>query len=147
LMKERGTFFVPTLTVGLRGLANPSSSVEVSARSRAERPRMLDVTSRAIKMGVKVVAGTDVRYDDQFRLQGELVEFVRLGMSSLDAIRAGTSLAAQCLMIDTRTGSIRPGLDADLIVVERDPTVDFETLRDVLMVVNNGKVVVNRLKP
>ena len=39
----------------------------------------------------------------------------------------------------------RPGLEADLIVVKRDPTADIEAVRDVLLVVNNGKVAVNRL--
>jgi imidazolonepropionase-like amidohydrolase len=147
LMKERGTYLVPTLTVGLRGLENPEGPPEVTARSRANRPRHLELTARAVKMGVKIVTGSDVRYDDQFRVQDELVELVRVGLSPIDAIRAATSRAAECLMIDTRTGSIKAGLEADLIVVERDPTVDIETLRDVLLVVNNGKIAVNRLDP
>ena len=58
---------------------------------------------------------------------------------------AATSVAAECLMIHARTGAIRPGLEADLIVVGRDPTADLEALRDVLFVLNDGKIVINRL--
>ena len=61
------------------------------------------------------------------------------------AIKAATSVAAECLMIQTRTGAIRPRLEADLIIVERDPTADLEALRNVLFVVNDGKIVINRL--
>jgi len=146
-MKKHGTFLVPTLTVHMRGLENAEGPPEVTARSRINRPRNLELTARAMKLGVKIVTGSDVRYDDQFRVQDEVVELVRVGLSPIEAIRAATSRAAECLMIDTRTGSINAGLEADLIVVERDPTLDIETLRDVLLVVNNGKIAVNRLNP
>jgi imidazolonepropionase-like amidohydrolase len=63
------------------------------------------------------------------------------------AIKSATSIAAECLMINARAGSIRPGLEADLIAVDGDPTADIEALRDVLFVLNNGKIAVNRLNP
>jgi len=44
-----------------------------------------------------------------------------------------------------RTGSIQQGLEADLIVVDRNPLENILSLQDVLMVVNNGKVVLDRL--
>ena len=59
------------------------------------------------------------------------------------AIKAAKSVAAECLMIHTRTGAIRPGLEADLIVVDRDPIGNLEALRDVLFVLNDGKIVIN----
>jgi len=97
-------------------------------------------------MGVRIVAGSDNTYKDKkYGLQDELMELRRVGLSPMAAIKAATSVAAECLMINTRTGAIRPGLEADLIVVDRDPTADLEALRDVLFVLNDGKVVINRL--
>ena len=63
----------------------------------------------------------------------------------MDAIKATTSLAARCLGIDQRTGALKAGLEADLIVVDRDPLVDVGALRDVVLIVNNGRIAVNRL--
>lgn len=48
-------------------------------------------------------------------------------------------------MIGSRTGSIKLGLEADLIVVDADPLADVNALRDVVLVINNGVVAVNRL--
>jgi imidazolonepropionase-like amidohydrolase len=143
LMKERGTYLVPTFTTTMREGGDPI----VAARQRANIPRKRAMTIRALKLGVKVVAGTDIEYDDKYRLQDEMAEFVRLGLSPMAAIRSATSVAAESLTIDTRTGSIRPGLEADLIVIEGDPTADIEAVRDVLMVVNDGKITINRLNP
>jgi imidazolonepropionase-like amidohydrolase len=63
----------------------------------------------------------------------------------MEAIKAATSVSAECMGIEKRTGSIRPGLEADLVAVERDPLSDVKNLQDILLVINNGKVVVNRL--
>ena len=56
-----------------------------------------------------------------------------------------TTVAAELLGIGDRTGAIRPGLEADLIVVERNPLADSRALADVLVVISNGWVALNRL--
>jgi imidazolonepropionase-like amidohydrolase len=98
-------------------------------------------------MGVKIVAGTDTGYLPQStrRVPDEIAELVGIGMPPMEAIKAGTSMAAECLGIEKRTGAIRPGLEADLIVVDRDALEDVNALRDVLFVMNNGRVFINRL--
>ncbi len=63
----------------------------------------------------------------------------------MEAIKAATSVSAECMGIARQTGSIKPGLEADLVVVERDPLSDIKNLQDIILVVNNGRVVVNRL--
>lgn len=143
LMKDRGTCLVPTMTTFLR----EEGDAVVAARSRANLPRLAALVARANERGIKVAAGTDIMYDDKYRQQDELVLLTQQGLSPIAAIKSATSVASECLSINARTGAIRPGLEADLIVVEGDPTADFETVRDVLMVVNNGKVAVNRLNP
>lgn len=146
LMKERGTYLVPTIYAGVSTSAgSPQRSHIVTARSRAMVPRKREMLARAVKVGVRVVAGSDARYDDERRLQDELAQLVLYGMAPMDAIKAATSVAAECLMINARTGSVKPGLEADLIAVDADPLADINALRDVILVINNGKVTVQRL--
>ena len=150
LMKARGTFFVPTISVLERyaamGGPGPQPNAILGDRSRAMLPFLRAVTTKALKMGVRIVAGSDNTYDDKkYGVQDELIELRRAGLSPMAAIKAATSVAAECLMIQARTGAIRPGLEADLIVVDRDPTADLEALREVLLVLNDGKIAINRL--
>ena len=150
LMKARGTFYVPTISVveryAARGGPGPQPNAMLGDRSRAMLPFLQAVTTKAVKMGLRIVAGSDNTYDDKkYGLQDELTELQRAGLSPMATIKAATSVAAECLMIEARTGAIRPGLEADLIVVERDPTADLEALRDVLLVLNDGKIAINRL--
>jgi imidazolonepropionase-like amidohydrolase len=63
----------------------------------------------------------------------------------MEAIKAATSVSAECMGIEKRTGPIKPGLEADFVAIERDPLADINNLQDVILVVNNGRVVVNRL--
>jgi imidazolonepropionase-like amidohydrolase len=151
LMKDRGTFLVPTLAVGLRDVATqgpgPEPSVVVAERSKEMLTLRRAVAAKAWKMGVRIVAGSDSSYDDDLQLSSELEELVRAGMPPLEAIRAATSVAAECLMIQARTGAIRSGLEADLIVVETNPMVDIRAVRQVVLVLNNGRPAVNRLQP
>jgi imidazolonepropionase-like amidohydrolase len=63
----------------------------------------------------------------------------------MDAIKGVTSTAAECIGIEKRTGSVRAGLEADLIVVNDNPLVNINTLGTVLAVINNGRLMKNTL--
>ena len=143
LMKERGTCLVPTITTITRERGDPI----VAARARASIPLRRDLVRRALKAGVRIVAGTDVEYADQYRLQDELAEFVREGLTSDAALKSATSVAAACLAIEGRTGSVKPGMEADLIVVDRSPSGDINALREPVLVLNNGRIAINRINP
>ena len=149
LMKERGTYFVPTIAT-VMDLIDPGGDYDnamLSIRGRSMLPRLREATAHAWKMGVKIVAGTDTGYgpSSSRRIPHEVIELVGIGMPPMDAIKSATSVAADCLDVAKRTGSIRPGMEADLIAVEQDPLADIRALQDVVLVVNNGKVVINRL--
>lgn len=149
LMKERGTYLVPTIATVL-DLIDPEGDYDdpmLSMRGKSMLPRSREMTAHAWKIGVMIVAGTDTGYGPQStrRVPDEIVELVGIGMPPMEAIKAGTSMAAECLGIEKRTGSIRAGLEADLIVVDRNPLEDVNALRDVLFVMNNGRVFSNRL--
>jgi imidazolonepropionase-like amidohydrolase len=151
LMQERNVCFTPTLAAWAMDI-NPSSespeAVAMAIRSRAMLPRARETARHAHQMGVRVIAGADSGYtpDDPHRLSDEMFELVGIGMSPMEAIQAATSKSAECLGISKRTGVIRPGFEADLIVLDHNPLDDINSVRDVLLVVNGGKIAVNHLK-
>ena len=149
LMKERGTYLVPTIAT-VMDLIEPGGdydNAQLSIRGRAMLPRVRETAAKAYKTGVKIVAGTDTGYGptSNRRLSHEVIELAAIGMAPMEAIKAATSLSAECLGINGRTGSIKPGLEADLIAVERDPLSDVRNLQEVVLVINNGKVALHRL--
>lgn len=145
MMKAKHTCLVPTFAVLERDAVagGPEHSDVVRARSRAQRPVVEKLTRTAWRLGVPIVAGSDVRYDDQYSIHQQLAAMVAAGMPTSAVVRSATSGAAQCLSIQDRTGSVRAGFEADLIVVRRDPRRNIEALREPLMVVNDGVIAVD----
>ena len=148
LMKERGTFLVPTVAV-VRDLMDAGGDYDdpvLQVRGRHMLPRLMEVVATARRLGVKVVAATDTGYgpSSTLTLQHDIEMLTKCGLSPMEAIQAATRVAAELLGIEDRTGSIEPGLEADLIVVDRNPLENILALQDVLMVVNDGNVVLDR---
>jgi imidazolonepropionase-like amidohydrolase len=148
-MKKRGTYLVPTLAT-IYDLIEPGGDYDnaaLSIRGRYMLPRAKETTSHAHAMGIKIVAGTDTGYGptSNRRIPHEIAELVQVGLTPMEAIQSATSIAAECLGIANRTGSIRSGLEADIVAVERDPLKEVSGLADILLVINDGKVVLNRL--
>ena len=110
-------------------------------------PRLARTVRRAREIGVKVVTGADTSYGPTSitRVSHEVAAFVELGMTPLEAIQSATLVAAELFRIESRTGSIEPGLEADLIVVPGNPLEDIVALQDVVVVISNGRVALNRL--
>jgi imidazolonepropionase-like amidohydrolase len=96
---------------------------------------------------VKIVTGADTGYgpNSVTRVSHEIAAFVEMGMTPLQALQSATTRAAELLTLTARTGAIEPGLEADLLVVERNPLQHVGTLDDPLLVMSNGRIVVNRL--
>lgn len=149
LMKEKGVYLDPTLTATV-DMSDPEGEYDnpvLQMRGRAMLPVGREMTSKAWKMGVKIVAGTDTTYFDKNNrsLADEIIELAGAGLPPMDAITAGTSVSAEELGVDKRTGSIRAGFEADFVVVDRNPLEDIRHVGDVLMVVNNGRIALNRM--
>jgi imidazolonepropionase-like amidohydrolase len=152
LMKKQGTFFVPTLAI-MSPLGDPAGdsaeAIALQLRTRGMMRPLREAVRKAHALGIPIAVGTDGDYGEgeggRVRPAHEIEELVALGFTPLEAISAATWQSARLLGVDGRTGSIAPGMAADLLVVERDPRRDTSTLYDPLLVLRNGKVALNRL--
>jgi imidazolonepropionase-like amidohydrolase len=149
LMKQKGIYFVPTYATVI-DLIEPGGDYDdpvLQLRGRHMLPRLRETVQRAQKLGVKIVTGGDTSYGPHSvtRIAHEVGAFVEIGMTPLQALQSATIVAAELLALEKRTGAIEPGLEADLMVVERNPLENVHTLEDPLLVVSNGRVAMNRL--
>jgi imidazolonepropionase-like amidohydrolase len=149
LMKEKGTFLAPTVAV-VSDLMSPGGDYDdpiLQVRGRHMLPRVKETVQTARRLGVKIVAATDTGFgaESTLTLQHEIEMLTQCGLTPMEAIRAATTVAAELLRISDRTGSVQKGYEADLIVVDRNPLESVVYLQDVLLVVNDGKVVLDRL--
>lgn len=149
LMKQKGTAFVPTYSTVI-DLAEPGGDYDhpvLILRGQAMLPRLGDAVRRAHRKGVLIVAGADTSYGPGSitRVSHEVENFVKLGLTPIDAIRAATVNAAVLLRLEKSIGAIEPGLEADLVAVAENPLEDPGTLQDPLLVVSNGRVALDRL--
>jgi imidazolonepropionase-like amidohydrolase len=108
-------------------------------------PIATEMFKRALKTpGLKIIFGTDAVAGAHGRNVEELVCRVQnAGQKPIDAITSATSLGAEAIRMETQIGSIAPGMQADLIAVEGDPTKDITALRRVRFVMKGGKVYRN----
>ena len=79
------------------------------------------------------------------RIGTEMIHFVDLGMTPFEALQSATTVAADLLNMADRTGRIEAGYEADLVVVNDNPLEDIRVVQDVVLVMSNGRMGINRL--
>jgi imidazolonepropionase-like amidohydrolase len=137
LMKSKGTYYVPTFSFWDETPANPNNINPI-----LEKRRRIDVTKKAYKMGILILCGTDTRYSEPgHTIADEALYLQKAGMPAMKIIKAMTSTTAQCLGIQHRTGSIKKGMEADIVIVAENPLEKLEALKDIRMIINDGKLV------
>jgi imidazolonepropionase-like amidohydrolase len=146
LMKERGTYLVPTYITMLEMLEEEYEGA-LRVRGNYMVPRLEKVIQKAHELGVPMATGADNYYDAQSinRISLEAWHLVRLGLSRFEALQAATVNSAELLMLGDTTGRIEEGFEADMILVPSNPLEDISALQDVLLVMSNGQVALKRI--
>jgi len=144
LMKERGTWYVPTITAGRwvydRSKEDGYLPAVVRPKAALVGPQIQGTFAKAYKAGVKILFGTDTGVSAHGDNAREFVLMVEAGMPPLEAIKSATSVAAKFLEIDDRLGSVQVGKIADLVAVPGDPLADISAMRRVNFVMKDGAV-------
>ncbi len=140
VMVRQGAYWVPTVTVS-HYVADPRGGVW---KPMVDHQRA--AFGRALKKGVKIVMGTDVGGFPWTELNQakEFEYYVQYGMTPMQAIKSGTSLAAELLGQQENFGSVAPGLFADIVAVSGDPLKDITELQRVRFVMKGGTVYLSQ---
>ncbi|HVA37118.1 MAG TPA: amidohydrolase family protein [Candidatus Dormibacteraeota bacterium] len=152
MMKARGIILFPTLnhrTDHAIELRREMGTAEfVLHKMKTLQPHTMDTFKRLYRAGVKLALGTDTACDPEMGTQAaELEIYVNLGMTTMDAIKAGTKHAAEALGIDDVVGTLAPGKIADMVAVDGNPLDDITVLKDkkkILVVMRDGRIFVDR---
>ena len=150
LMKQKGTWFVPTLMAfqGVKermdkGLLPP----EVVPKVQAVAGKVREVMRKALARGVRIALGTDAGVFAHGRNAGEFRLLVESGMTPAQALRAGTLSTAELLGVQERLGTLEPGKLADVVAVPGDPLQDIRRTEQVFFVMKEGVVYRNDRAP
>ena len=148
LFKRNGGTLVPTVLAGAWVSERAADANTFLTPAQVEKalqagPRMLDMLRRARAGHVNIAFGTDTGVSPHGMNAREAELWVEAGFAPLDVIRAATTVAAVHLELTGVAGALKPGLSADLIAVEGDPTQNISLLRDVRFVMARGIVAKN----
>lgn len=148
LFKEHNAFLCTTLSPALpyalfdRSITNASEVEQFNGNVVFEG--IIDCAKAAIANDIPVVLGNDVGcpWITQYDFWRELYYFHKyVGVSNTFALYTATCRGAEMAGIGDITGTLDPGKCADMIVVEKNPLEDIRALRNVDMVVSQGKVL------
>jgi imidazolonepropionase-like amidohydrolase len=147
LMKQRGTYLVPTLIAGdsLRekidkGVYLPPAIIAKTRAALAARSQMFQ---HALAKGVKIGFGTDAAVYAHGRNAEEFHLMVDLGMKPIDALRSAALPDAELLAIQDKLGTLESGKLADVIAVPGDPVENIRQTEKVFFVMKEGIIYRN----
>lgn len=153
LMAEKKLFYDPTLQTGsqtralltskkLRGESLTDAEEKNLHNQEYKLKRKQENLMKMINYGVKTVAGSDgIGLGNTTRLIKTLELMVEAGMTPMQAIVSSTGNAAEAIKMQNNFGKLKEGLRADIIAVDGDPSKDISCLRNLEMIMQNGKIL------
>ncbi len=146
LMKERGTYMVPTmyaLDYIIDNFGKKGFPEKIINKAKSISKQKEDGLVKAIKAEIKIAYGTDAAVMPHGLNAKDFIYLVKSGMSPMQSIQTATVNAADLLGITTQTGSITKGKFADIIAVEKNPLDDVIILEHVMFVMKDGVIYKN----
>jgi imidazolonepropionase-like amidohydrolase len=147
LMKEKGTYWVPTNVAG-EWVAEKAKEKGyfpeiVRPKAAAIGPEIRATFAKARAAGVKIAFGTDSGVSPHGENAREFELMVAGGMPPMKAIQSATLEAARLLRIEDRLGTIEPKMIADVVAVKGNPLENISAMREVVFVMKEGVVFKN----
>src|ERR1700747_48973 len=147
MMKQRGTYYVPTLMAvqGLSEQIQKGVAIPPSIRPKAEAAiaAIHQTFQKALARNIKIGLGTDAAVYPHGRNAEEFHQMVDLGMKPIKALKAGTSADADLLGLANKIGTLEIGKLADVVAVPGDPVQNIRQTEHVFFVMKDGVVYKN----
>jgi len=147
LMKQKGTYYVPTLMAvqGLTEQIQKGVAIPPTIRPKAEAAiaAIHQTFQRAIAKGVKIGLGTDAAVYPHGRNAEEFHQMVDLGMKPIAALKAGMSADADLLGLSDKIGTLESGKLADVVAVPGNPLENIRQTEHVFFVMKEGTIFKN----
>ena len=144
LIKEKGTWYVPTIVAGMfvaeKAKVDGYFSPVVRPKAAAIGPLIANTFARAYRAGVKIAFGTDTGVSPHGTNWKEFIYMVEGGMPAIEAILSATRSAALLLDQWDALGSIEAGKLADIVATPSDPREDVQAFGQVHFVMKGGVV-------
>ena len=147
LMKQYGTYYVPTITAGKEVAANakiPGYYDElVVPKALAIGPKIQSTTERAYKAGVNIAFGSDAGVFPHGNNAKEFIYMNEAGIPIIECLQAATIINAKILSLEDELGQIKKGFIADIVASKSNPEDDISTLENVVFVMKEGVIYKN----
>jgi imidazolonepropionase-like amidohydrolase len=147
LMKQKGTYYVPTLMAvqGLTEQIQKGVAIPPAIRPKADAAiaAVHQTFQRALAKGVKIGLGTDAAVYPHGRNAEEFHQMVDLGMKPIAALKAGTSADADLLGLADKIGTLEGGKLADVVAVPGNPLENIRQTEHVFFVMKEGTIFKN----
>jgi imidazolonepropionase-like amidohydrolase len=147
MMKQRGTYYVPTL-MAVQGLIEQIQAgmyipPAIKVKAEAAIAAIHATFKKAVTKGLKIGLGTDAAVYPHGRNAEEFHQMVDLGMKPIDALKAGTSADADLLGMADKVGTLEAGKLADVVAVPGNPVENIRQTEHVLFVMKEGTIYKN----